>query len=320
MVKKTVSKKTAPPPKQVTKPRQEPAALKRDFSANVTGTNGTAVAPLDDFDKQMYADAGLGVSTNPNDNITPSIAVLQPLSPQVLAGASQIENAEAGDFWVKGANPPLIGGQDGIWFQPAAMTEHWFEFVPRDSGGGFVARYEVEYDSKGRIIPPEGAEQSADNPNSYSFPESGNNCIHYRHIAGFVWVDGIGLEYVLSFHGTGHTVARSWNTKWTRKRFPDGKMMPAYSHLYHLTTDQRSNKKGTWFQISVDEGTHLRESADIVGDLHKALQMGRSLAQAFQRGEKLPGAPEFEAEDGPTTTVDHDPGATNTDRDEKIPF
>lgn len=312
MAKKVVPvKKPAPAPK----PSTPPAALKRDFSANVGG-NGHSVATLDDFDKQMYADAGLGVSTKLSDNITPSIAVLQPLSPQVLAGAAQIEDATAGDFWVKGANPPIISGEEGIWFQPAAMTEHWFEFVPRDNGGGFVARYDVEYDDKGRIIPPDGAVQSEDNSNSYHFEESGNNCIHYRHIAGFVWVDGVGLEYVLSFHGTGHTVARAWNTKWTRKRFPDGKMMPGYSHLYHLTTSQRSNKKGTWFQIAVDEGTHLRECGEIVGDLHKALQMGRSLAQAFQRGEKLPGAPDEVEMESSGAAVNH----SDDMKDDKIPF
>lgn len=304
MAKKTVPiKKSSPVKNPTSRLSTSPSALTRDFSADVTGT-GNGVQPLDDFDKQMYTDAGLGVSTRPSDNITPSISVLQPLSPQVLAGAAQIEDAVAGDFWIKGANPPIVDGKAGIWFQPTAMTEHWFEFVPREQGGGFVARYDVEYDNKGRIIPPEGAVQSEDNPNSYHFEDSGNNCIHYRHIAGFVWMDGVGLEYVLSFHGTGHTVARRWNTKWTRKRFPDGKMMPAYSHLYHLTTSQHSNKKGTWFQIDVDEGSHLRTCGELVGDLHKALQMGRALAQAFQRGEKLPGAPEeFESEDGTATAV-----------------
>jgi hypothetical protein len=240
------------------------------------------------------------------------------MSPQVLAGAAQIENAEAGDFWVKGATPPVIGGQDGIWFQPAAMTEHWFEFVPRDAGGGFVARYDVEYDDKGRIIPPEGAVQSEDNPNSFSFEDSGNNCIHYRHIAGFVWVDGVGLEYVLSFHGTGHTVARSWNTKWTRKRFSDGKMMPAYSHLYHLTTSQKSNKKGTWYQVAVSEGEHLRDCGEIVGDLSKALQMGRSLAQAFQRGEKLAAAPD--AADADEGVAGAGVGGADDMQGDKIPY
>jgi hypothetical protein len=269
---------------------------------------------MDDIDKLMYQDAGLGVSTRPSDNITPNIVVLQPLSPSVLAGPAKIEGAVAGDFLVRGASNPLVPGQDGIWFQPVSMTEHWFEFVPRDAGGGFVARYDVEYDAKGRIIPPDGAVQDEVNQNSYSFPDSGNNCIHYRFIAGFVWTDGIGLEYVIPFHGTGHTIARSWNTKWTRKRFADGKMMPAYSHLYHLTTSQRTNKKGTWFQVDVSEGTHLRECADIVSDLSKSLQMGRALAQAFERGEKLAAAPE----DGEKPILDNNTSADTGDKE--IPY
>jgi hypothetical protein len=299
--KKPQPKKTIPPrTPQKAAPQKPPVVRDNTVKNTVAVRTGNGVKALDDFDQQMYQDAGLGVSLRASDNITPSIAVLQPLSPQVLAGAAQLEGASAGDFWLKGANPPVVAGAEGIWFQPAAMTEHWFEFVPRDSGGGFVARYDVEYDTRGRIIPPEGAVQDEENSNSYYFSDTGNSCIHYRHIAGVLWTDGIGLEYVLSFHGTGHTVARSWNTKWTRKRFPDGNLMPAYSHLYHLTTDQRSNKKGTWFQVEVDEGTHLRDCAEIVGDLSKALQMGRALAQAFKSGDKLPDVPgDFDTETAP---------------------
>jgi len=308
--KATPQQKPTVKPQQNVKPRQEVAKPPQQQVAKVSNSKG--VAALDNFDKQMYQDAGLGVSLRANDNITPSISVLQPLSPQVL---ERDHDASPGDFWMSGANPPVIPGSEGIWFQPAAMTEAWFEFIPRDSGGGFVARYDVEYDNMGRIMPPEGAEQSEDNPNSYSFTESGNNCIHYRHIAGIVWQDGVGLEYVLPFHGTGHTVARSWNTKWTRKRFPDGTLMPAYSHLYNLTTDQRSNKKGTWYQISVDEGTHLRDCSEIVGDPAKALQMARSLAQAFKSGDKLPSVPEdFDTE---ATTGETQSGGGST---EEIPY
>jgi hypothetical protein len=315
MAKKTVEEKPQ------AKPATPPAALDRDFTANISGSgNGALMEQMDDFDKEIYADAGLGIDNRASSNITPSISILQPMSPQVLAGPDQIDDARAGDFWIKGANPPIIGGKDGIWFQPAATTEHWFEFVPREQGGGFVARYEAEYDRRGRVIPPEGAVQSEENPNSFSFEETGNNCIHYRHVAGFVWIDGIGLEYVISFKGTGHTVARTWNTKRGQKRFPNGDQMPIYSHLYHLTTIQKSNKKGTWFQIAVSDGTYLKACGEIVGDIRKAKQMGQALALAFKRGEKLPGTPEeYEASDEDGEIIN----ATATDdtqEKDKIPF
>lgn len=243
--------------------------------------------PVTNLDEEMRADAGMGVSTRAADNIVPSISVLQPLSPEVLDGPDQIANSKPGDFLMANAAQPLVDGKTGVWFQPCATTEWWFEFIPRDAGGGFVARYQVEYDEREQLIPPPGAEQDPSNAFRYFFPESNHSCIHYRFVAGFAWIDTLGLEYVIPFYGTGHTVCRMWNTKWTRKRFQNGLIKPAFSHLYHLTTGRRTNKKGTWFSIETSDGTPLGETAEIVGDPKHAYVMARALSQAFARHEKV---------------------------------
>ena len=132
--------------------------------------------------------------------------------------------AKPGDFLMVNGNPPVVAGAEGFHFQPCCTTEWWFEFIPREDGGGFVARYPVSYDDRQQIVPPPGAELKAPDENRFRFwfPESGHECTHYRFVPGIMWRDGIGEEYVIQFHGTGHTVARSWNTSWTRKRFPSG--------------------------------------------------------------------------------------------------
>jgi len=289
--------------KEVEREQQNPKAL----AVPTAPQSDQLPAEMDDIDNLLYEHAGMGVSLRASDNITPSIVVLQPLSPQVLAGPQQLPRAAAGDFWIRGADDPIIKGQAGFYFQPVTMTEWWFEFVPREKGGGFVARYPVEYGNDGNMKAPNGARQDRDNPYRYTFA-NGNNCTHYRFIPGILWENRIGLEYVIQFHGTGHTIARQWNTKWTRKRFPNGKIMPTFSHIYHLSTVQRSNPKGTWFIITVDEGVPIRKVENIIGDIRPAIMRGLALAQAFATGEKVEATPDqdVDIEQGHTTTLKED--------------
>jgi hypothetical protein len=243
----------------------------------------------------MHADAGMGVSTDAKDVLVPSINVLQPLSPEVLDGPDHVDGAHPGDFLL--ANTEILDGKKGFLFQPCGTTEWWFEFIPRESGGGFVNRYPVFYHNN-RIVPPEGAEQ-VPNKLRWFFPATGNNCTHYKFVAGVMWRDGIGLEYVIPFFSTGHTAVRQWATKWMRKRFPDdNSIMPAFSHVYRLTTNRRTNKQGTWFSIETDDGLPLMvinagqlgvnvAAKKVVGDVMKAYHMGRALATAFHTGEKV---------------------------------
>lgn len=256
-----------------------------------TDMPGTSVAVPSDFEQMMREDAGMGVSTRAADNITPSVNVLQPLSPEVIDGPERVEDAAPGDFLLSdNEDSPIIKGKVGFWFQPVCTTEWWFEFVQRDRGGGFVARYPIRYDDNDQPIPPAGATQDPVMPFRYTFRETGNSCIHYRFIPGIMWQEGHGLEYVIPFHGTGHTVARGWNTRMNRKRTREGIIYPAFSHVYKLTTMQRKNKMGTWFSIAVGGDTMLASAQPVVGeDYVRAYEMGRSLARAFKAGDRVEG-------------------------------
>src|SRR5262252_8802325 len=93
--------------------------------------------------ERMQADAGKGLSTKAEDNIVPIITVLQPLSPQLQRSSTKyISSAMAGDIMMKNAANPIIKGESGIIFQPCYFMKEWVEWVPRTSGGGFVARHE----------------------------------------------------------------------------------------------------------------------------------------------------------------------------------
>jgi hypothetical protein len=232
-----------------------------------------------------------GVSTLARDNIIPGIKLLQPLSPEVVQRLEA--GAEGGSILVRGVG--VIAGDDGIWVQPCGKREEWREFIPRESGGGFVASYPVHYDDQDQLIPPPGAVQDPDEKYKYTFEDSGNNCIHYRVVPVILWrredptSEPIGLEYVMNFTGTGHSVAKNWNSSWTRKRNKvTGRPLASFTHIYRATTVQKTNAKGTWYLYLFSSGLPLNQAVDIVGDQWPlAAEMGAALCSAFESGEKV---------------------------------
>jgi hypothetical protein len=237
-------------------------------------------AQVDELKRQMQADAGHGVSTKVEDVIVPQIHVLQPLSPEVLDGPATVSGARPGDFLM---GVEIVPGRTGFWFQLCAVTQLWLEFKPIDSGGGFVASY--PFTSEGE--PPLGAKRYEKMRLRF---ESGNECIHYRQFCGVAWRNGGGLEYVIPFKSTGHTVAKTWMMEAGRaNRFPDGRAPPLYGHIWKLTTSQRKNASGQWYVVDVSAPLILTDpdAAKVVGDPTHAYLMGRALANAFEVGEKV---------------------------------
>jgi hypothetical protein len=238
-----------------------------------------------DLEDEFDSHAGAGVSKEARDNLIQTIKILQPLSPEVLEGYGA-----AGNFYMRGEEDPAA---QELLFQPCGMSDAWFEFVPREAGSGFVARYPVNgYRRDGTPLPPPGAEYV----DGYHvvFEDSGNNCIHYRLVPGLVWKDGHPKEYVLSFYSTGHTIARQWNSKWLHKFTKSGKIAPACSHVYRLTTIKKSNKKGTWYVIETDAGTPINAS-EAISDPKLAASLGLSLTDAWERGAKVSKMDTFDA-------------------------
>lgn len=284
-------------------------------------------AVLDELDEMMQQDAGVGVSTKAEDNIVPNILVLQPLSPEVdEKDAKYIEGAKPGDIYLRGTGV-IIPGDVGLWFQPVEMYNKWLEFVPRDSGGGFVAAYDFS-EAIDRTHPPEGAERKEDNANRFHFPDSHTECIHYHFVVGFMWEEQMPMEYVIPFKSTGHTVAKGWNTTRLRQRFPNGQSMPAAANLYHLTTARKTNKQGTWYVFEVGAPTFIKseEGLEVVGDAVKAYTIARSLAGAVASGQKIIAVDDDAPEGGTAGSGDGDSvvyddvGNTGAPPNEEIPF
>lgn len=251
-----------------------------------TKASGPPTAFLDEMEK--YADAGL--SKDAADNMVPLVYILQPLSPQVEKSDDKyIEGAEASDIWLRSANSPIVKGSEGILFQPCYFSVDWVEWIPRDSGGGFVGRHKEVPEDAGKMTDPQTGRTRFLRPN-------GNEVIETRNHVGFVITEEGVMPYVIPMSSTGHTVSREWMFKMNGLRLPSGKSAPMWAGLWRMKTRMRKNKTGRWFTWDVNQEGWVANLDEF--------NRGKDLHQAFASGEK-----EIEAPQQP----DHPSGAADDD-------
>ncbi len=233
---------------------------------------------------KIAADSGKGVSTDQADNQVPLIYVLQPLSPQVdKRDPRYVEGAEAGDIWLRSSPNPIVKGDVGVLFQPCSFWHDVGEWIPRDDGGGFVARHKTM---------PASAKKTEDprNPQlvKYRSPD-GNELVETRNHAGYALTEDGPLPYVLPLTSTGHSASRAWMFMMNSQRGPDGAKPPSWACVYRLKTVQKKNKKGSWFVLVAENGGDHGQTrwVDTVEDYER----GSALYEAFASGQKQAEAP-----------------------------
>lgn len=270
------------------------------------------------------ADAGLGVSTAAADNIIPLIYVMQPLSPQVdEAAPAYVPGARAGSFWLRNCATPIVGGDAGILVQPVRFTKDWGEWVPRERGGGMMGRHPnraATPDDVGRLgdrlvegedVPDcPGASFRVDPTTrqkiwSVKRGEAANDLVHTRNHAVRVFLDErAALPYVIPLKGTGHGVSKEWMGKMMVKR-AGNRLMPSFACLYRLTTRQRQNVKGKWWQIVVSDAGYVSPDDYAAGKaLYEAFETEAVVAEAEVAGA---GAPEGGADAAGSRDGEHIP-------------
>ena len=219
---------------------------------------------------QYAQDAGAGVSQKAEDNIVPMATVLQALSPQVdRRNPAYVEDAQPGSILLKNCDPPVVDGEEGFLFQPCYFDRYWVEWVPRDQGGGFVARH------KNR---PADAIDEEDGRRTLTKTPGGNQLIDTRYHSGYALINGVLMPLVIPFSSTGHQVSRSWQTMMNQVRVgPNQVVAPSYAKFYRLRTVQKKNAAGTWFMFDVSHGHWATKSE---------YDLGKALHDSFQAGEK----------------------------------
>jgi hypothetical protein len=244
--------------------------------AKTKNGNGTDLI-TDDMLTEMIANAGAGVSTASDDNILPFIVLLQDMNPEVKKrDPGYIEGAEAGMYMNRATKALYAGdadtakrtGKPQLEFQHCVLTKEIVEWIPREQGGGFVARHELRgtvEDSMrklgGRLVP----DPQDPNKSVWKTPDGRHDLIETRYHFGNIVNDGQPQPAVIAFKSTGHTASKAWNTlmlgfKIVKDGKPvlDGKgailSMPAYFRRYIVGSTPKENNKGSFFVTTVTDG------------------------------------------------------------------
>lgn len=97
--------------------------------------------------KDFETDSGMGFEKADKDAYAiPFLQILQDLSPQVKKkNAAYVDGAEPGMIY-NSVTEKIYDGEEGILLVPVSYHRNYIEWVPRSSGGGFVAAHDIEPD------------------------------------------------------------------------------------------------------------------------------------------------------------------------------
>lgn len=302
---------------------QEPEAKEEKEQGTQVATTGRAPTPAALL-KRMQDDAGKGASQAAKDNIVPMVYVLQGLSPQVNPKKDQyIEGAAPGSFWLRNSPMGVVDGDLGFAFQQVGFESVVVEWVPRDDGGGFVARHEYEGPEQTieQFAKRNGA-HGVEKENSRALrwvTERGTEFVDTKYHYGIIWGGlfglaawpGFSMPFVLPCSSTQIRGSRELNFMINQQHIRDENdnfvinqktgepyIMPAWSRLYRIRTRGASNKAGEWSVITPDDpwGAMLgqaREGSDlselVQGGIAKSVLQneGAVTEQMYERGARL---------------------------------
>lgn len=218
---------------------------KQQQRPSATEERAVAKAPIQD----LFAVDGQGGASGfenvkPGDTAVPFIYILQALSPQVKRGHPQfISTAKDGFFFnnvtLEVLEPPIV-------VIPCFYQKSFVEWMPRDSGGGFVKAHPDE-----SIL--EGCKK---NEKNLDVLPNGNHVIQtaYYFVLN-VRKDGKCERSVLSFTRTQLKKSRRWLSQMMSLQLKvAGKgtfRPPMFSHSYELDTILEQKDKFSWYGFRI---------------------------------------------------------------------
>ncbi len=242
-------------------PRRQEIATKQDKDLPAIVVDDAMLARLEE-------DELLGSEEMTQEDIAlPFLVILQPLSPQVQEGeAKYIEGAKAGMLY-NTVTQELFDVRDGVG-QPIDVVVSLFrptfiEWVPRTSGGGFVAQYTR---AEGTRL---SKECSMDAINRPTIRPNGNQLIDTNeYFLLQLKPDGEHIPAMIAMSSASMTPSKKWNARiklfTSLLELPDKskvrKKIPQVYQIWPLSTFLDSNDKGTWWNWKVGDGrTYIQD-------------------------------------------------------------
>lgn len=228
-------------------------------------------------------DIGAGFENQTSADFSiPFLGVLQAMSPQVRdPDDGGIEGARAGMI-LNTATEEVFGGKEGMEFVPA-LTEHVFvEWVPREKGGGIVARHTADSPVVAKAKAQRGSFGKLQT-------EQGNDLVETFYMYGVTAFDGEPKEMaVIAFTSTKIKSYRAFNNKvgaFQIKR-PDGTKFkpPLFSHVVQLTTVKEKNAKGEFYNIKLSPAKGEVKSS-LIGRDDPRYQAAKEFKELIESGK-----------------------------------
>jgi hypothetical protein len=196
------------------------------------------------FDPAMMAqDSGIGrESLGVQDLALPYLTILQALSPQVMkSNPKRVDGAEEGDLF-NTVSMEIFDSRDGVLVVPCAYQRANVEWMPRDSGGGFVASHAGD----------EILGQTHRDERGFDVLANGNLIIPTGYMYCLI-TDKEQQRHqpvVVSFARTQMKKVRRWNSQMAAIEWsgPNGLFNPPmFANVYRLCTLPESKKNYNWF-------------------------------------------------------------------------
>lgn len=197
---------------------------------------------------ELLQDSGAGTADMGMDDIAvPYLYILQPLSPQVDPdNDAYIEGAKSGMFLNNVTNEVYDGREVGLEVIPCAYERKYVEWVPRDSGGGYVADHDID----SGIL-------SECTPNDKGIPvlKSGNLVIEtaYHYVYFKNPTNGIWEEIIIPMKSTMLKKSRRWNKTLVATLIPGTTIQAArWLYPYKLKTVKETKNGNTWSNFDIE--------------------------------------------------------------------
>lgn len=256
------------------------AAVKQEVTTMEPSSGGVPAELMAEFE----AHAGEGVSTSMEDQLLPYIGIVQAGSPQIKRNHEKyLEGVGIGDILISSLGRWWAGDR-GLVFVQAHFSQDVVEWVPRDQGGGVVARHpEMPKDAR-RVVDTENPQRQR-----WASPR-GTDYVQTKYHYGIIvngdealGGDPLGaMQGVVTLSSSGLQFSRSWVTLQNNIRLPSGAIAPGRARVWRLTTANRSKNGNDWSVFRCEDlGWNTNKTIyDAAGQMYEAIKAGTLKAEA----------------------------------------
>lgn len=201
-----------------------------------------------------------------DDMSIPFLTILQSLSPQCTKGEPEfIRDAEASDLYnsvsqkvYKTTNDDGEAFPSELRLLPISYKRSMIEWIPRNKGGGLVKEYSIE-DGMTIVTARNDANQDIIQEGS-PLGTKGNQLVDtHTHFMFVITPDGLWEPIIIACSSTQLKPSKDLNNMVSKHMLSDGRKAPRYFGIYSVTTQRRSNDKGSWYIWKFEKVTDVLE-------------------------------------------------------------